>query len=61
MGKTSILKQLPRLLGPDFAPALVDCQNAAVTESVATLLRYLSRALSAGVQRRMSGWNRSAI
>lgn len=52
MGKTSILNQLPRLLGPDFAPAVVDCQNPAVTGSEATLLRYLSRALSEGLRRR---------
>ena len=52
MGKTSILNQLPRLLGPDFAPAVVDCQNPAVTGSAATLLRYLSRALSDGLRRR---------
>jgi len=52
MGKTSILNQLPRLLGPDFVPAVVDCQNPAVTSSVATMLRYLSRALSASLRRR---------
>ena len=52
MGKTSLLNQLPRLLGPDFAPALVDCQNPAVTGSAATLLRYLSRALAEGLRRR---------
>jgi hypothetical protein len=52
MGKTSILKQLPRLLGPDFAPALVDCQNPAVLSSQATLLRYLSREISAGLRLR---------
>jgi hypothetical protein len=51
MGKTSILNQLPRLLGPDFAPALVDCQNPAVIDSLASLLRYLSRALSNGLRR----------
>src|SRR5439155_10272408 len=43
MGKSSILNQLPRLLGPDFAPALLDCQNPAVTGRSATLLRYLTR------------------
>jgi hypothetical protein len=52
MGKTSILNQLPRLLGPDFAPTVVDCQNPAVTESAPTLLRYLSRRLSEGLRRR---------
>jgi hypothetical protein len=52
MGKTSILNQLPRLLGPDFTPAIVDCQNPAVTESRNTLLRYLSRSICDGLQRR---------
>ncbi len=52
MGKTSILNQLPRLLGPDFGPGLLDCQNPAVTESPATLLRYMSRTISTGLQRR---------
>jgi AAA+ ATPase superfamily predicted ATPase len=52
MGKTSILYQLPRLLGPDFAPAMVDCLNPAVAGSATTLLSHLSRAISAGLQRR---------
>jgi hypothetical protein len=39
-------------LGPDFAPALVDCQNPAALGSRATLLRYLSRAVSAGLSQR---------
>jgi len=52
MGKTSILNQLPRLLGPDFAPAVIDCQNPAVIGSQETLLRYLSRTLSEGLRRR---------
>ena len=55
MGKTSILKQLPRLLGPDFAPALLDCQDPAVAGSEASnasLLRYLSTSLSEALQRR---------
>jgi DNA polymerase III delta prime subunit len=52
VGKTSILCQLPRLLGPDFAPAVVDCQNPAAIESEVMLLRYLSRALSEGLRLR---------
>jgi hypothetical protein len=52
MGKTSILNQLPRLLGPNFAPSIVDCQNPAVTESRTTLLRYLSRSICEGLRRR---------
>jgi hypothetical protein len=52
MGKTSLLNQLPRLLGPDFVPAVVDCQNPAVLESLATHLRYLSRTIADGLRRR---------
>ncbi len=52
MGKTSILNQLPRLLGPDFASAAVDCQNPAVTAGAATMLRHLSRAMSDGLRLR---------
>ncbi|MBI4750611.1 MAG: hypothetical protein HY774_19170 [Acidobacteria bacterium] len=52
MGKTSILNQLPRLLGPDFAPAMVDCQAPAVRESANALLRYISEAMSEALQRR---------
>jgi len=52
MGKTSILNQLPRLLGSEFAPLAMDCQNPAVRESPATLLRYISRTLSDGLRRR---------
>jgi uncharacterized protein len=55
MGKSSILKQLPRLLGPDFAPALLDCQNPAVAGSegtAASLLRHVSVALCEGLNGR---------
>jgi uncharacterized protein len=52
MGKTSILNQLPRLLGQHFAPAVVDCQNPAVRHSPQTLLRHLARKISEGLLRR---------
>jgi hypothetical protein len=55
MGKSSILKQLPRLLGLDFAPALLDCQNPAVAgseASAASLLRHFSVALCEGLKGR---------
>jgi hypothetical protein len=52
MGKSSILNQLPRMLGPDFAPVVIDCQEAAIKESTAATLRYLSRAISTGLQRK---------
>lgn len=51
MGKSSILKQLPKLLGPDFAVADIDCQRPAVTESSAGLLAMMTRAISAGIKR----------
>ncbi len=52
MGKTSLLNQLPRLLGNQFAPAVLDCQNPAAVGSEATLLRYFSRTLCEGLKRR---------
>ncbi|MGQ0592745.1 MAG: TIR domain-containing protein [Gammaproteobacteria bacterium] len=52
MGKTSILNQLPRLLGHRFSPAVVDCQNPAIRHSAQTLLRYLARKISEGLLRR---------
>ena len=52
MGKTSILKQLPRLLGPDFAPALLDLEKKAAREDESSLLLYFSRAVSEGLRRR---------
>ena len=53
MGKTSILNQLPTLLGPGFLPVLVDCQAPATVESQASLLRYLSRCLSGALNLRL--------
>lgn len=52
MGKTSILNQLPRLLGPGFAPAVVDCQDPAVRGSASTLLKYISEVIKQGLARR---------
>jgi len=53
IGKTSVLNQLPRLLGPDFAPALLDCQNPAAMESgPGGFLEYFSRAVVLGLGRR---------
>src|SRR5262245_3432350 len=52
MGKTSILKQLPRLLGPDFAPSMLDLEMKATREDVSSLLIYISRAVSEGLRRR---------
>jgi uncharacterized protein len=55
MGKSSILNQFPRMLGPDFAPVVIDCQEAAIRESTAATLRYLSRAIATGLQRKRVG------
>jgi hypothetical protein len=52
MGKTSILYQLPRMLGPDFAPAIVDCQNYAVKESLAALFTHLSQRIAEALRHR---------
>ena len=55
MGKSSILKQLPRLLGSDFACAWIDCQNPAVAgtgASTSSFLHLLSAALTEGLLRR---------
>jgi hypothetical protein len=52
MGKSSLLRQLPRVLGPDVVPALVDCQDPAVSESRQACLRRLSRAIADGLRRR---------
>jgi len=52
MGKTSILKQLPRMLGPDFAPSMLDLEMKAPREDVSSLLIYISRAVSEGLRRR---------
>lgn len=55
MGKSSILRQLPRLLGPDFAVAEVpelDLANAATFESPGRFLFVLSRAIAGGLRRR---------
>jgi hypothetical protein len=53
MGKTSILNQLPKLLGPGFLPVLVDCQAPATVESLPSLLRHLSRCLCAVLNSRL--------
>ena len=52
IGKTSILYQLPRLLGPGLAPAILDCQDPAVTESPAGALRCTSEAAIRGLRHR---------
>lgn len=55
MGKTSILKQLPKLLGPDFAPSILDCQDAEVRTGAAAFFHHLSLSIAEGLyQRRVS-------
>jgi hypothetical protein len=51
MGKTSVLLQLPRLLGEQFVPAFVDMQAMQVRESVVAFFRSLSAAAAAGMRR----------
>lgn len=45
-GKTSLLLQLPRRLGPDVVPAFVNMQRAANVEGVSGLLYNLARAVA---------------
>jgi len=52
MGKTSVLLQLPRLLGGEFAPAFVDMQAMQVRESVVAFFRSLTAAGAAALRRR---------
>lgn len=52
MGKTSVLLQLPRLLGGEFAPAFVDMQAMQVRESVVAFFRSLTEAAAAALRRR---------
>jgi hypothetical protein len=52
MGKTSILNQLPRLLGANFAPAVVDCQDPSVRGSAPSLLSFISKVIKDGLVRR---------
>ena len=52
MGKTSVLLQLPRLLGEQFVPAFVDMQAMQVRESVVAFFRSLSAAAATGMRRR---------
>ena len=44
MGKTSILKQLSRLLGPEYIPIIIDCQYPRAKENLASFLSYTSQA-----------------
>jgi len=53
MGKTSILNQLPSLLGPHFLPVLVDGQAPAMAEGRPSLLRYLSRCFVGALETRL--------
>jgi uncharacterized protein len=52
MGKTSILNQLPRLMGADIVPVIIDCQNPAIVGSEAILLRYFTAKICDSLSRR---------
>ncbi len=52
MGKTSVLLQLPRLLGPEFIPSFVDMQAAQVRESISAFFRSITAAAAAALTRR---------
>ena len=52
MGKTSVLLQLPRLLGSEFVPAFLDLQAMQVRESLVAFLRSISASSVAALHRR---------
>lgn len=52
MGKTSVLLQLPRLLGNEFAPAFVELQSMGARESLAAFCHTVTHACAAALQRR---------
>lgn len=52
MGKTSVLLQLPRLLGPEFVPAFVDVQSVQVRESLPAFLHAVTAAAEQALRRR---------
>jgi hypothetical protein len=52
MGKTSVLLQLPRLLGPEFVPTFVDVQSVQVRESLPAFLHSLTAASGHALRRR---------
>jgi hypothetical protein len=49
MGKSSLLRQLPRLLGPDFAPCYLDLQYPGATDSAPRLLHAMGNAMAEGL------------
>ena len=51
MGKTSVLLQLPRLLGSEFLPAFVDMQAMQVRESLFAFFQAITESASAALRR----------
>lgn len=52
MGKTSVLLQLPRLLGSEFVPAFLDAQAMQVRENVSAFFQSITASASAALHRR---------
>jgi hypothetical protein len=52
MGKTSVLLQLPRLLGPEFVPVFVDMQAMRVRENIAAFFHSVTEAAAQALRRR---------
>jgi hypothetical protein len=52
MGKTSVLLQLPRLLGSEFVPAFLDAQAMQVRENVEAFFHSITAAAAAALHRR---------
>jgi hypothetical protein len=64
MGKTSVLLQLPRLLGPEFAAAFLDMQGMQARESVTAFFRSVGDSAVAALARRgieVDGLEESAL
>ena len=45
MGKTSVLRQLPNLIGPQVIPVMVDLQSAALSENAVSLFGKIAEAI----------------
>jgi hypothetical protein len=52
MGKTSVLLQLPRLLGSEFVPAFLDVQAMQVRENVGAFFQSITASAAAALHRR---------
>ena len=52
MGKSSILKQLPSMLGSQFASCIIDAQNSRTVDSLPACLSWFSMCICEGMKKR---------